>query len=440
MARPTTTVFLIALGLVLMVPPVVSRATDGQADAPITIRAARLFDGRGTLVEGRVIEVRASRITAIDTRTGPVTYDLGDATLLPGFIDVHTHVDWHFQPSGQYGRRAGDPAETPEQARAAIAANLLATLRAGFTTVQNVGSRGDAELRAAIEAGTLVGPRILTSLGQIQGARRGQPVGPDLLRDEVRSLKAAGADVIKIFASASIRTGGAPTMTQVQLDAVCGEARAQGLRTLVHAHASEAIVRAVHAGCWQVEHGAFASDEALALMRERGVYFDPNIGLVLQNYLEHRDRFAGFGNYDDEGFAFMERAVGEKSEMFARAVKSGVKMPLGTDAVAGAHGQNARELLARVEAGQSPRDALISATSLAAESLRLGERIGTLAVGYEADIIAVSGNPLTDIGATRDIRLVVKGGRIVDGVGTTGTGNGPAPALIRVEAPTVRSR
>jgi imidazolonepropionase-like amidohydrolase len=383
-----------------------------RQDAPVTIRAARLFDGRGQLATNRVIEVRGSTIAAVDARTGPVTHDLGDVTLLPGFIDVHTHVDWHFQPSGRYGRREGDPPETPEQARAAIARNLEATLLAGFTTVQNVGSRGDAELRAAVAGGTLAGPRILTSLGQVQGSRRGTPVSPDMLREQVRALEAAGADVIKIFASESIRSGGAPTMTQEQLDAACGEARAQGLRTLVHAHASEAIIRAVRAGCTQVEHGAYADDEALALMRDRGVFFDPNIGLVLQNYIENKDRFMGSGNYTEEGFAFMERSVGVKGEMFDRAIRSGVKMPLGTDAVAGAHGQNAREIVVRVETGQPARDALISATSLAAESLGLGSTIGTLAPGFEADIIAVGGNPLEDITKTRDVRFVMKGGTV----------------------------
>jgi imidazolonepropionase-like amidohydrolase len=388
-------------------PPVAA-----HQDAAVTIRAARLFDGRGQMLTNRVVEVRGSTIVTIDDRSGPVTYDLGDVTLLPGLIDVHTHVDWHFQPSGRYGRREGEPPETPEQARAAIARNLEATLLAGFTTVQNVGSRGDAELRAAVASGTLTGPRIVTSLGQVQGSRRGEPLPPAMLREQVRALKGSGADVIKIFASESIRSGGAPTMTQEQLDAACGEARAVGLRTLVHAHASEAIIRAVNAGCTQIEHGAYASDEALALMRDRGVYFDPNIGLVLQNYIENKDRFMGFGSYNEEGFAFMEKSVAVKGEMFGRALRSGVKMPLGTDAVAGAHGQNAREIIVRVEAGQPARDALVGATSLAAESLGLGSRVGTLAPGFEADVIAVTGNPLEDITRTRDVVFVMKGGMV----------------------------
>jgi imidazolonepropionase-like amidohydrolase len=382
------------------------RASQAPVDT-ITLRAARLLDGKGGSRTNAVIEVRGSKIVAIDQRRGPVTRDLGDVTLMPGMIDVHTHIDWHFGPGGKYGNRPGEPRETPEQRNAAIAENLKATLFAGFTTVQNVGNGADAALRDATAAGTLSGPRILTSLGQIS---RGTP---DELRERVRTLKNNGADVVKVFASESIRTGGAPTMTQEQLDAVCGEARAQGLRTLVHAHAAEAILRVVRAGCTQVEHGAYASDEALALMRDRGVYFDPNIGLVLQNYIENKARFLGAGNYNEEGFAFMEKAVGIKGEMFKRALKSGVKMPLGTDAVAGAHGQNAREILARVEEGQSPMAGIISATSLAAESLGMGAAIGTLAAGYEADIIAVGGDPTKDITTLRDVRFVMKAGRIV---------------------------
>jgi imidazolonepropionase-like amidohydrolase len=389
-------------GLVAWVAP----ARQAAAPAVVTIRAARVLDGRGQTVLNGVVEVRGTRIAAVDRRRGAVTIDLGDATILPGLIDVHTHVDWHFQPNGKYGQRPGEPRETPEQRRAAIAENLRATLLAGFTTVQNVGNAGDRLLREAIAAGELVGPRLLTSLGQVQ---RGTP---EDLRARVRALKADGADVIKVFASESIRTGGAPTMTEDELRAVCGEANTLGLRTLVHAHAAEAILRVVRAGCTQVEHGAYASDEALALMREKGVYFDPNIGLVLQNYLENRDRFLGSGSYNEEGFAFMEKAVGIKGEMFKRALRSGVKMPLGTDAVAGAHGQNAREMIARVEEGQAPMAAIVGATSLAAESLRMGGIIGSLATGFEADLIAVTGNPAADIRRLRDVVLVMKGGRL----------------------------
>jgi imidazolonepropionase-like amidohydrolase len=393
----------------LAIPLLIASGGSSRAQAPesITIHAARLLDGRGGSQTNATIEVRAGRIVAVDQRRGPYTHDLGDVTLLPGLIDVHTHIDWHFGPDGKYPARN----ETPEQRQDAIEANLKATLLAGFTTVQNVGAMGDRAFREATANGTMAGPRILTSLGSISAGGRGAPATPDALRARVRQFKTDGADVIKVFASESIRTGGAPTMSQEQLDAICGEARAQGLRTLVHAHAAEAIIRATKAGCTQVEHGAYATDEALALMRERGTYFDPNIGLVLQNYIENKDRYLSpTGSYTEEGFAFMEKAVGIKGEMFARALKSGVKMPLGTDAVAGAHGQNAREIIARVGEGQAPMAGIVSATSLAAESMGLGQRIGSLLAGYEADIIAVAGDPAKDIAALRQVRFVMKGG------------------------------
>jgi imidazolonepropionase-like amidohydrolase len=202
-------------------------------------------------------------------------------------------------------------------------------------------------------------------------------------------------------------------MSDEQLQAACGEAKSLGLRTLVHAHASDAIVAAARAGCTQVEHGAYANDEALKYMASQGVYFDPNIGLVLQNYIENKSRFLGIGNYNEEGFAFMESAVPTNYAMFKRALAAKVKMPMGTDAVAGAHGQNAREIITRVrDGGQSPMDAIVGATSLAAESMGLGQQIGALGPGQQADIVAVEGNPLQDIAAMRRVSFVMKGGTV----------------------------
>jgi len=386
----------------------------GLAQAPaapqerITIRAARVFDGE-RLLRGQVVEIDAGRIVSVGPRTGPVTHDLGDVTVLPGLIDVHTHIDWHFGPDGRYGNRPGAPRATPEQRDAAIAANLKATLLAGFTTVQNLGNRSDAAIREAVAGGTLPGPRIVTSLGQLQPGQR----TPDQLREAVRTLKTEGADVVKTFASGSIRTGGELSTTLDQLTAICSEARAQGLRAVVHAHDAASIITTVKAGCHQVEHGVFADDAAIAAMKAADVFFDPNIGLVLQNYIENRDKFIGVGGYTEEGFAFMERAIPTLGPIFRKALDAGVRMPLGTDAVAGAHGQNAREALARVAAGQRPIDTVISATALAAQSLGMGDRLGRIAPGYLADIIAVSGNPTEDITALQRITFVVAQGRVV---------------------------
>ena len=381
-------------------------AANGFAQAQsVTIRAARVVDGRGKVIANAVVEVRGDKIVAVDQRSGPVTYDLGNVTVLPGMVDTHVHIGGHFGKDG----RADDRGETPAEAALYAAENAWLTLSNGFTTVQSVGAMSDKELRDAINRGVLPGPRMLTSLGSMNE----NTGGPEQLRDYVRKQKQAGADLIKIFASKSIREGGAKTMTDEQLTAACGEAKAHGLRTLVHAHAADAVLAAAKAGCSQVEHGAYVNDEALKYMADHGVYFDPNIGLVLQNYLENKPKFLGIGNYTEEGFAFMEKAVETNYAMFKRALAAKVMMPMGTDAVAGAHGQNAREIITRVRhGGQAPMAAIVGATSLAAESLGLANEIGALAPGLQADIVAVAGNPLEDIDALRRVSFVMKAGKI----------------------------
>lgn len=376
-----------------------------QSPVPITIRAARVLDGRGGVATNAVVEVRGSKIVTIDQRDGRVTYDLGNATLLPGLIDVHVHIDWHFGPGGRFAERD----ETAAYAADAVLENARRTLLAGFTTVQSLGSPGDRALRDAIESGVVVGPRLLSSLGQIHPG--GQT--PDQLRQRVRALKADGADAVKIFASDSIRGGGAMRVEEAQLSALCTEARAVGLRSIVHAQQPDAILAAVRAGCVQIEHGWLADQAAIDAMKAAGVFFDPNVGLVLQNYLENRGRYLGTASYTAQGFAFMEQLVPTLGSLFRKARRAGVRMPLGTDAVAGAHGQNAREAIARVrEGGEPAMEALVAATSLAAESLGRGDSLGRLSPGYEADIVGVSGDPVRAIERLRDVNFVMKGGRV----------------------------
>jgi imidazolonepropionase-like amidohydrolase len=290
------------------------------------------------------------------------------------------------------------------------AANAYATLMAGFTTVQSPGSPEDKDLRDWIANGGVPGPRILTSLEPITDAR----LSPDSLRALVRQRKAQGADLIKIFASRSIREGGAATMSAEQLNALCGEAKAQGLRTLVHAHSAEAMQRTTRAGCSQIEHGVFATDEVLNEMSKNGTYFDPQCSLVFENYLANRAKYEGIGNYNAEGFAAMERAIPLAQAAFRRAMLiPGLKVVFGTDAVAGAHGRNAEEMVCRARNGrQAPGLVLVSAQSLAADALGLGDRLGVVAPGYEADLIAVDGDPVRDITALRRVRFVMKGGRV----------------------------
>ena len=290
--------------------------------------------------------------------------------------------------------------------------NAILTLNAGFTTIQSVGQMSDKDLRDAVERGILPGPRILTSLEPL--TETSGP--PEKLRELVRQRKEQGADLIKIFASASIREGGAQTMTDAQLAAACGEARSLGLRTLVHAHSAESAKAATLAGCTSVEHGAYVTDEVFSLMAERGTYYDPNIGLVLQNYLENKPKFLGMGNYTEEGFAFMEKGLAITLATFKRALThKNLKIVYGTDAVAGAHGRNYEEFVVRVrDGGQDPMAALESATWISAESMNLEDRIGWLAPGMQADIVGFDGNPLEDVTAARRAVFVMKGGKVYE--------------------------
>jgi imidazolonepropionase-like amidohydrolase len=373
----------------------------------VTIHAARVIDGKGGVIDNGVITIQGTKITAVGPATAgqTYTYDLGTATAVPGMIDVHVHLNWIFGSDGKYGSANRDTAEYQIDAELE---NARKTLLAGFTTIQSPGAASDVPLREAIKAGVVVGPRILTSVSQIQGGT----ATPDQLRERVRQAKEQGADLIKFFASGSIRDGGKMNVTQEQVDAVCGEAKAQGLRTIVHAHDPQSILASVKAGCTEIEHGLFADDASIKAMKDANVYFDPNIGLVLQNYLENKDKFMGSGNFNDEGFASMQNVLPNVAQSFKKGLAAGLKMPMGTDAVAGAHGQNAREIVARVAAGQKPMDAIIGATSLSAQSMNLGDTIGTIAPGFEADIVAVQGNPLTDISTLRTVSFVMKGGRV----------------------------
>jgi len=375
-------------------------------EAPIVIRAARAVDGRGNVVPNAVVTIARGRITRVESKANvPATYDLGALTLLPGLIDTHAHIVTHF---GRDGRASSEGESEAERALHALQ-NAYETLLAGFTTVQSIGAPLDKELRAAIERGA-PGPRLLTSLESLTDAS----LTIDELRQRVRARAAEGADLIKLFASRSIREGGGQTMSDAQVAAVCAEARALGKRTWVHAHAPSAVAAAARGGCWAVTHGFYATPAEFALMAERGVYFEPNIGLLIQNYLRNKPRYLGIGNFDEKGFAFMEAAVPVNLAMFKQALRQpGLKIVMGTDAGAGAHGRNADEVIARVrDGGQRPMDAIAGVTSLAAESLGLGDRIGVIAPGFEADLIGVAGDPLTDITALSRVGFVMKGGKL----------------------------
>ena len=376
-------------------------------ETPITIQAGRLIDGAGNVQEDVTITVTGSRITGVSVGAsdGAATYNLSELTLMPGLIDTHVHLTAHFDADG---RNHSDPDETPTQAILFAAENAYATLMAGFTTVQSLGSPRDRDLREAIARGTLPGPRVLTALRAVNASTG----SANEIRAFVRQLAADGADVVKVFASASIREGGGLVMTEEQLQAVCGEAQTVGLRTVVHAYGTDGLTATIEAGCGGIEHGNRYNDAVIDLMADRGVYLDPHVGSLWANYFEHKDQFIGRGNYTEEGFALMEEARVTGYETFRRTLAhGGVRVVYGTDAVAGAHGRNAEEFIYRVrDGGQAPMNAIISATSLAAESLALADQIGRVRPGYQADLVAIAGNPLDDITTMRNVRFVMKGG------------------------------
>ena len=396
--------------LTLLVTAAVSTSLQAQQSTePIAVTARHVIDGAGRLIENGTVVVTGNRITSVGALPAGFRgrrIDLGDATIMPGLIDVHSHVAWYFNAQGRY--HTSSDGETPVQGALAAAGNAYETLMSGVTTLQSPGSPEDKDLREAIKRGSIPGPRILTSLGSISGG------SPDSIRQRVRDFKSRGADLIKIFASKSIREGGGPTMTAEQLSAACGEAHAQGLRAMVHAHAAEAMMLAVEAGCDEIEHGIFATPEVFTRMAAKGTYFSPQCGLVFRNYLENRAKYEGIGNYNAEGFASMERALPLAVEALRKATTTpGLKVVFGTDAVAGAHGRNVEDLICRVkEAGQKPMDAITSATSLAAQSMKLGDTIGTLKPGLQADVIAVRGDPLADFTTMRRVVFVMRDGRV----------------------------
>jgi imidazolonepropionase-like amidohydrolase len=387
----------------------VSFQIQSQTPSParrIVIAASTILDGKGGVLRNTRIVVEGTKIVAIDPKASPVDYDLSGLTVMPGWIDAHDHITWSF---GKDGKNDGS-GETTQDAAYRSAANAWATLIAGFTTIQSVGSPTDLPLREAIARGDLPGPRILTAVEPLVG--RGEQTGtPDQIRAFIRKQKEAGADLIKIFAAQSIRQGGKLSMSQEQLNAACDEARKLGLRTLVHAY-GDAVRAATLAGCTQIEHGTLATDDDLKLMAEKGTYLDPQAGLIIENYLRNKDRYIGTPGYTEEGFAAMEKILPLNHQLVQRASKiPNLKIVFGTDAVAGSHGNNAEEFIDRVrDGGVKPLTAMISANSLGAEALGLGDQIGTIAKGFEADIIALNVDPLTDITAVRRVVFVMKGG------------------------------
>ncbi len=367
---------------------------------PIVLQTSTLLDGKAGVLKNQQIVIEGTRIQSIGAGNANATYDLRGLTVMPGWIDTHVHLSWHFDAN----HKLVNQSEPPQSSALFTAENAWLTLQGGFTTVQSVGAAIDADVRDRINQGSLPGPRILTSMRQITD----KSGTPEEIRALVRKTKSEGADVIKLFATSGLGAGGAQSMSDAQIEAACGEAKAVGLRAVVHAIGADGARAAVLAGCTSIEHGDFLDDKTLALMAEHGTYFDPNF-LVLHNYLDHRASFS----FPETTFVALQKALDPTADVLRRARAHHVKVVFGTDAVAGAHGRNAEEFVYRVRDGHdSPMDALRSATSVAADSLGMGDRIGTIAPGFEADLVAIDGDPLEDITAVRRVVFVMKAGKV----------------------------
>ena len=397
---PLISALLLSTGLAAQVAPVPPPAAAG----PLVILTDHVLDGHGGVLHGARIGVADGRITTLSARAGGAVIDLRGYTVLPGWIDTHVHLDSHFDRTG----RIATETEPPLEAAMGIAGAGWDTLMGGFTTVQTVGDPSEKPLRDAIRNRGFPGPRVLTSLAWIEGDSK---TSREELIAAVRSRKQQGADLIKIFASSSQRVGATPTFTEEQLRILCDEARAVGLRSMVHAYRSQ-VSAAARAGCREIEHATYATQADLDTAVAAGAFISPQVGLVVQNYLANKARYLGVGNYTEEGMATMDRDLHYDFEVCTMAVHTpNAKAVFSTDATAGAHGHNAEEFLGRVQhCGQTPMAALVSANAVAAEAIGMADTLGKLAPGYEADIIALDGDPLKDLTAVRRVVFVMRGG------------------------------
>jgi imidazolonepropionase-like amidohydrolase len=402
------------------------------------LKAARVFDGKSdalaspgvvVVTDGRIVGVGAGAKTPEDAEV----IDLGDATLLPGFIDAHTHLTMAY--SEDYAKATLDGLRKPIPEMALDASvNARITLMAGFTTVRDVGSEHylDAGLRNAINRGVVPGPRMLVAVhaigatgghcddtgwregavGPETGPEKGVVNGADEARRAVRLAHKYGATVIKTCATGGVLSLAdavdTPQLTQAELDALVDEAHALRLKAAAHAHGAEGAKRAIRAGIDSIEHGSFLDDEALDMMKQKGTYYVPTL-MAAQ----------GLSEQIQKGVAMppaikvkAEDAIAHVHQAFQKSVAKGVKIALGTDAAVYPHGRNAEEFHQMVDLGMKPIDALKAGTSNDADLLGLANKIGTLEAGKLADVVAVPGDPVKNIRQTEHVIFVMKEGVI----------------------------
>jgi imidazolonepropionase-like amidohydrolase len=426
----------------------------------IVLKAARLFDGKSkALVQNGVVIVQGNKIvdagTNLPSPTDAQVIDLGDATLSPGFMDGHTHLTLDF--SGNYNERRLREIDQNVSEHAILATKYArATVEAGFTTVRDLGSRFvgskemvDVALRNSINKGVIVGPRMLVAtfgigatgghfdptsgfrdmlFGREPDYSEGIADGPDAIRKAVRFEVKNGADVIKAAVSGGVLSLAdevdTPQFTPAEMAALVDETHRLRKKVAVHCHGDQAAKDAIEAGVDSIEHGSFLKPETLTLMKNKGTYLTPTL-MATEWILSKID------NYPPALQAKAKAAGAARSEMFRNAVKMGIKISFGTDAAVFPHGQNAKEFKLMVDLGLPAIDALKTATGNAADLFGIAQKVGTLEKGKLADVIAMPGDPTSDITATERVSFVMKEGKIIR--------NGPpsaSPVAEAAETPT----
>lgn len=400
------------------------------ASRPIAVKCGRLVDVRsGAIINQAVILIEGDRITAVGPNlTIPAqaeVIDLGRMTVLPGLIDCHTHLTGDPDGHGYHSLGVSAPREALKGAK-----NARLTLEAGFTTVRNVGANGysDVALSQAIEAGDVPGPRLIASgpaLGitgghcdnnllapEFRHAADGVADGISAVMQKTREVIKYGAGVIKFCATGGVLSmGDDPKASQYTLEemrAIVAEAHRLGRKVAAHAHGGDGIKLAVMAGVDSIEHGTYIDDEAVRLMKERGVYLVPTLYLAdwfLENYEQLR--------VPAPMVAKAKEVMPAMKKNIARAIEQGVPVAFGTDAAVFPHGLNAREFAIYVKFGMRPMQAIQTATVHAAKLLGWEDRIGAIEAGKLADLIAVDGDPLKDITELERVRWVMKGGVVI---------------------------
>ena len=421
---------MLTLALSVLAPP------NGALHGATLVHAGRLIDGVADQVrENQTIVVEDGRITAVESGfrpagDGDTVIDLRAATVLPGLMDMHTHLSSEFSQKVYLERFQLDAADFAYRS----VQYAERTLMAGFTTVRDVGDRYNVTiaLRKAIDAGFVDGPRVFTAAKSIAttgghadptngmnaylrgdpGPKEGVINGPDEARKAVRQRYKEGADLIKITATGGVlsvaKSGQNPQFTDEELSALIDTATDYGMHVAAHAHGAEGMKRAIRAGVRSIEHGTYMDDEVISLMKEHGTYYVPTI--MAGEWVAEKSEIDG---YFPELVRPKAAAIGPViQETFGRAYRAGVKIAFGTDSGVSAHGDNAREFTLMINGGMTPMEAIQSATRVTAELLGIEADVGTIEAGKWADLIAVGADPLADVAALEEVSFVMKEGVI----------------------------